>query len=254
LGELKIQSDKRIGILIHAYWPRELRYIISKVNRIQRSLDVWVAIPKSSHQNEVRDELSSIAHHHRLKLFTTENAGRDFSSFVTMLSDPEIVELDVLVKLHTKTSQAIWFRVLVDYFIGSERRLNCHIRHLEYFSRAVICAPLLRYKVDQTARSNIALKRLLSFCSVSIIESKLSWSFPAGSMFAMKRIFALKFLEFSRENIDLDFENEESYSQDSVAHLLERLIGLYAHVFGQGVMSTFCRDYLDFRAFLIRLT
>jgi lipopolysaccharide biosynthesis protein len=190
---------------------------------------------------------------HNLNIFYVENRGRDFASFIHLIKKIEVSDFDLVIKLHTKRSQSAWFKVLVDYFIGSDKRIKSHRKHSEKFPYALLCHPLLRYQVDNTAKSNPALIKLYERLSTLNYHLVSNWSFPAGSMFATSTSFLHSLSLVFDELFDFDFESEEEYSQSSQAHMLERFVGLHAYQIGDGVISPFCKDYFDLRAATIAL-
>ena len=256
-GRRRGQSENEIPlnvlVVVHAYWPHQFTYIIKYLNRISMPLMVIVTIPKGENALQVQDLLATISGQHNVRGMRVENAGRDVGPFLQAIDTFENKDWDLVIKVHTKASQNVWFETLVRSLLQSDHRIQNHARLLKRYPRGIIIHPLFRYPGQRQSLGEPAMERLREVLISKNYPIPRKWYFAAGSMFAASSAMLID-IKRESESIGLDqFENENEYSQASSAHMFERFLGLYAFSKGSGLFCTSIRDYLDFKALMVKM-
>jgi len=216
-------------------------------------LSVVVTIPHGGHAIQIEELLPTISKHHNVSAMPVENAGRDVGPFLTAIDTYANRNWDLVIKVHTKASQNIWFETLVKSLLQSDRRIQNHARLLMRYPKGIIVHPLFRYPGHRQSIGEHAMNRLIDILNRNSFAIPRKWFFAAGSMFAASPAMLIDF-KCESEAIGLaQFENENEYSQASSAHILERFLGLYAFSKGSGLLCTSIRDYLDLKALLVKM-
>ena len=188
-----------------------------------------------------------------LNTIRVENAGRDVGPFLKAIETFENKDWDLVIKVHTKTSQNIWFETLVKSLLQSDRRIQNHARLLMRYPKGIIVHPLFRYPGHRRSLGDPAMQRLKEVLISKNYPFPRKWYFAAGSMFAASSAMLID-IKRESETVGLaQFENENEYSQASSAHVFERFLGLYAFSKGSGLLCTSIRDYLDLKALLVKM-
>jgi lipopolysaccharide biosynthesis protein len=252
-GRTKTESPLKVLVVVHAYWPGQFTEIISRLNAITMPLSVMVTIPAGEYAVAVEELNGKISARHTVLPMHVENIGRDIGPFLKCIERLSGENWDLVIKVHTKASQDIWFKSLLRSLLQSDRRIRRHARLLKKYPGGLIVHPLFRYPGHNQPDGEPAMERLqglLLSCGFTI-PSK--WFFPAGSMFAAtpETLMALK---EEGERIGLTrFEDENQYSQSSSAHVFERFLGIYVCAMGPGLLGTSLLDFFDLKALLVKM-
>ena len=243
----------KVLVIVHAYWPQQFTVIIKRLNRIEMPLSVVVTIPHGEHAIQIEELLPTIYKHHNVSAMRVENAGRDVGPFLKAIEAFGNNNWDLVIKVHTKASQNIWFETLVRSLLQSDRRIQSHARLLTRYPMGIIVHPLFRYPGHRQALDEPAMQRLREVLISKNYSFPREWYFAAGSMFSASPAI-LRDIKRESETIGLaQFQDENEYSQASSAHVFERFLGLYAFNTGSGLLCTSIRDYLDFKALLVKM-
>lgn len=249
----KTKVPAKVLVIVHAYWPRQFKTIIKRLNRIKMPLWIVVTIPQGENLIQIEELLPAISKHHNISTIHVENAGRDVGPFLAAFKTFGNGKWDLVIKLHTKASQKIWFESLVRSYLQSDRRIQNHVKLLKRYPKGIIVHPLFRYPGHKQPLSEPAMQRLGDIFNTKNIRFPQKWYFAAGSMFAISSVM-LTDLQRESETIGLSqFESESEYSQASTAHVFERFLGLYAHTQGSGLFCSSIIDYLDLKAIMVKL-
>jgi len=252
-GQSKIEAPLEVLVIVHAYWPQQFIQIISYLNRIKMSLSVVVTIPRGKHTIQIEELLTTISKHHNTSTLQVENAGRDVGPFLKAIETFRNNNWDLVIKVHTKASQNVWFETLLRSLLQSDRRIQYHARLLKRYPKGIIIHPLFRYPGQRQSLGEPAMGRLREVLISQNYPIPRKWYFAAGSMFAASSAMLID-IKRKSEYIGLyQFENENEYSQASSAHMFERFLGVYAFSKGSGLLCTSIRDYLDFKALMVKM-
>jgi lipopolysaccharide biosynthesis protein len=243
----------KVLVIVNAYWPEQFATIIKHLNQIKMPLSVVVTIPHGEHATQIEELIPAIYKHHCAKAMRVENAGRDIGPFLKAINTFGNQDWDLVIKVHTKASQNIWFETLVKSLLRSDRRIQNYASLLKKFPKGVIVHPLFRYPGHRQLLDEPAMEKLRShlfFCEFSIPKE---WYFAAGTMFAATPEVLIELKNEGEKIFLADFEAEDNYSQSSLAHVYERFIGLYVCARGDGLISTSIVDFFDFKALQTKL-
>ncbi len=253
IGATKTESPPKVLVVVHAYWPGQFVEIISRLNRIKMPLSVAVTIPEAEQAEAVEELIQKIGTRHTVLPMRVENKGRDIAPFLKSIEKLSGENWDLVIKVHTKASQSIWFKALLRSLLQSDRRIRRHARLLKKYPGGLIVHPLFRYPGHNQPIGEPAMQRLQSLLMSNGFPIPRKWFFPAGSMFAAtpETLVAIK---QEGEHIGLTrFEDEIEYSQGSSAHVYERFMGLYVCAKGPGLLSTSLLDFFDLKALLVKM-
>jgi lipopolysaccharide biosynthesis protein len=245
--KVNIISKPRVLIVIHAYWYDEFKYILKKIHSLKSSVEILITLPDSPDIERINLLLNSSDFKHVLNVYKCSNEGRDIGPFVQALKKVDLNKFDNIIKIHTKRSQRIWFKSLANSLIRSDIRINKLTKKISKSEVGILVHPVFRYPGYLYKRDLMTLYQLP--CDVEKINN-LKWSFPAGSMFAIKPMLLAKLLE---DWGNLEFENEDFYSQYSLAHKLERRIGYDSCKYGFKITATSIFDYFDIKSYFVKI-
>jgi lipopolysaccharide biosynthesis protein len=247
---IELTANPMVLIVIHAYWYDEFKYILEKINSLETPIDILVTLPDGPDSHRIGTLLRVSHLRHSLTIYECANEGRDIGPFVKALSKFDFLQYELIIKIHTKRSQGIWFRSSVDSLIRSDNRLHRLVRKMQDYNVGILVHPIFKYP-GYLYKSELLSRYDLPTSSQEYSDyDSQKWSFPAGSMFAIKPKLLSKLLEGWG---DLDFENEISYSQYSLAHKIERRVGYDTSKFGFTIVATSLFDYLDIRSYFVKM-
>lgn len=216
-------------VVIHAWYPEVLSEILSALSA---SGLVWRIVISTGHAQRARVQacLHDTGLTADIRLFA--NHGRDILPFLHIANELLDDGQKVVLKLHTKRSTHrqdgdAWRGEMLDSLLAPDRapRLLAafddpslgivapegHIHPLGYFLSA----------------NEAAIDHLLRRTGTTWADSDPDLPFPAGSMFWI-RLDTLRPL-LDANLADADFEDEAGQLDGTLAHAIERLIGLLAH-------------------------
>jgi O-antigen biosynthesis protein len=175
--------------------------------------------------------------HGNVLFVQVENRGRDIKPFLQALAIVEHLGYEFCCKIHTKKSlhlkdEGRWRESLLSSLLGPEDSVR---RVLQIFSRErdvgllVPDGSLTDLSIKDTHNGNIMwLDKLLKKLGRPQLIGSYQILFPAGSMYWF-RVSALAGLgELERE----EFELEVGQRDGTLAHAIERIVGLYALIRG----------------------
>ena len=249
-----VESPLKILVIVHAYWPRQFSVIVKYLNGIKMPLTIVVTIPEGNQVVEIEQLLQTISRNHRLIPIHVKNAGRDVGPFVQAINAFGSEKWDLVIKVHTKASQNIWFESLLRSLLKNDRRIVRHVKLLKAYPKSGIVHPLFRYPGHKQTLNEPAMRKLRELMESRNVSIGKKWFFPAGSMFTTTIEVLLDFV-FHSENLGLNvFEDESLYSQSSTAHLLERFLGLNLSEKDSNFICTSILDYLDLKALFVKIS
>jgi lipopolysaccharide biosynthesis protein len=248
--KIECVTNPMVLIVIHAYWYDEFKCILDRIHSLETPLDILVTLPESPDSHRIGALLNVSLLKHNLTIYECANEGRDIGPFVKALGKLDFLKYEFVIKIHTKRSQGIWFRSSVDSLIRSDNRLKALARKMHQNDVGILVHPLFKYP------GYLYKSEQLSSYGIPISSQEHSnydcrkWSFPAGSMFAIKPKLLNELLE---EWGNLDFESEIAYSQYSLAHKIERKMGYDTSKFGFTIVATSIFDYFDLRSYFVKI-
>jgi lipopolysaccharide biosynthesis protein len=208
-------------------------------------LTLLVTVPDGPDSNTIRNLGESVATRHKLTFIECANAGRDIGPFFKVLSKVNFNDFTMIIKVHTKRSQRLWFESLVNSLLKDEKRVRKIDKALKTKDVGIVTHPLFKYP------GKLLRKEFLDFSDFDAKAVNSNWFFPAGSMYAIKPDLALNFYEAWKDSF---FEDESNYSQFTRAHMIERLVGTFTYNKGLKITATSPLDYFDIKGLLVKIT
>jgi lipopolysaccharide biosynthesis protein len=230
-------SFSRFAVIIHAYYPDILDEILTAIS-IQPSFDLFITLTEDT----AAESISVLARRNIVpRYFAVHvNRGRDVLPFLTTLREVDRYGYSYFLKLHTKKSPhrsdgKEWRAQLVEPLVKAlnDRTLTGLFDEHPEVSMIVPHGHLLDGRAFAGSAGNqVWLDRLIEEFGLGDVAA---FSFPAGTMFAARtRIFA----PFANsKTLPRWFEDEEQRTDGTLAHALERFMGLYLAATGQKIAT-----------------
>jgi lipopolysaccharide biosynthesis protein len=229
----KVDEKKPIALVVHAYYGDVLDEILKYVTNIKSvSINLYVTTCKDKLQ-EVKFKLAASGQ--KFFLLEVENRGRDVLPFLKIMPDVLKERHELIIKVHTKkslhrTDGHIWRNKLYEGLL-TDQAISSALNSMAKNLKLGIIAPL-EHIVPISYYWGANAKKVLSIAArLGANQETLSnISFVAGTMF-IARIEALLPI-FNLGLTDEDFEEEAMQIDGTMAHAVERSIGISAYAAG----------------------
>lgn len=238
----------KIAIVIHAFYPEQLKVILGKIQMILRknyhhTIDVCITLPF------VKKSLQSIIESYSfpISIHWCENKGMDLLPFFELI--PNLQHYDWILKLHTKNNDGelnqLWFETLIDELVGSPDVFQKTIAILEqnqdWKMAGILPFFLSAHKLMLKNQENVD-----KLAKLWALNTDKDWGFFAGSFYWIKpqvlNPYAQTLLE-QREWFDDEFAKD-----GLLAHAVERLISLIIGQIGKiGLLYGYTELCIDSR-------
>ena len=242
-----VMQPKHLAIAIHGYYLDQLEAMLKLLptgggKQDWPEIDLYISTPRE--QLVEAAQLLRRLGWPRVRLFGVPNRGRDMAPFLLHLL-PAIEELGhgLEMKLHTKSSRHMelgqaWGQHLLAALLKPD---ILHLFHSDP-DLGVIGPPGSLHPISLNLAYNAEWLRTLCMGDLAQQQSLLAHHFIGGSMF-VGRVDVLKFLF----NLDLkihDFEWEVGQVDGTLAHVLERWIGIMSQAHGHSLEQVSGDDQL----------
>jgi lipopolysaccharide biosynthesis protein len=221
--------------VVHAWHLDVLEHMLPKLHVVASEMDITFTTTADKAE-AVQRLTSSLPGVNRIEIF--ENRGRDILPFLTVASRLTHRGVRWVLKLHTKKSPHLasgdaWREDLISSLVPKD--LGKFLGRLGRDESTGIIAPTghLLPIVDYLGANDHWLKRI--YAPPWNIHDNQTAVFPAGSMYWC-RLSAINDL-FEGELFPSDFESEAGQIDGTLAHALERAIGIQAESAGFSVLS-----------------
>ena len=219
-----------VAVVVHVYYEDtwdEIAHALSALN-MPFDLIITTTIEK---EKIVSIKVKEI--YENAEIYAFENKGRDIRPFIAVLPILIKREYEAVLKLHSKKSLhmgggGLWRNTLISELLPTSSELNDILKSLNSYTYLGLIAPKGSVlSIDYDFESNKSwIERL-------VIESgeSMQWlvqtnaRFAAGTMFWFKPKSIQVLLECSSIQNDL-FEHEEGQLDGTLAHAIERFIGI----------------------------
>ena len=230
----EFNAEPRICVIVHVHYAEHLDQIVLSLSSIPEMYDLYVSTTKEIDISKF-DSLKC----RKLSVFLVENRGRDILPFLSLLQEVPINSYDFFLKLHTKKSPWIknsdsnpmrmqsgnaWRDHFIDSLVGNEENV---VRILQQFEDSpklsLITAEKCLLDIGEVYGSNkVSVVKLMKRSKIHRLG--LKFSFPAGSMYWAR---ASLVQEISKVPVSYrEFEDERLQDDGTMAHAIERFIGL----------------------------
>lgn len=255
----QITKSADIAIIIHLYYIEMWDELKVYLNQIEEKFDLYISIikEKAHFEETIKNDFADA------QVFKLENQGRDVGPFLEIMGRIKYLDYKYIAKLHSKKSPhanngSDWRKYSFDSLIGSNRAVQQAIKTLESNPDVgVVCGisnifSFKKWGLGSNAQPmknlsfTLGLEKefdaLLKYCKeneknidedfednlVSFNENRAvldeEYIFPAGTMFWFKPLALQGLFELGWGC--LDFPSEEGQLDGTMAHAIERMIGL----------------------------
>ena len=244
-------KTKKVGVFLHIFYPELGETIAAYLKNIPCSIDIFISTKEDSVES-LKSVFARVENAHKVDVRHFSNIGRDVAPFIVGFKD-QILNYDLILKLHSKKSPhsnalSGWFLHCLDNLIGSEEITATNLKALQSPETGIV------YPVENYALS-LGIKHdscwghedgnftkaspFLKRHHLNHIKRDSQFRFPTGTMFWCKPELLQPILEW-----DLswnDFDEEGGQIDGTIAHSIERLIGLSTtEIFNKKLKTTYC--------------
>lgn len=228
---LKIDNPARVAVLLHVYFPDLLQHILTQLRHLP--LDYDLIITNSSGRDiSVDGEFGRLRSH---RVFVIPNRGRDIWPTIAIVNSGILDPYLLVLKIHTKKSVwradhaqlagdgARWLQSFIDQLLGDPGNVSDILSAFrEDPTVGVVTAGDSVLGPDFWGDNQRNTKELARRMEMDVDEDALR--FPAGSVYWCRGIVlqGLRALALT----EVDFEPEGGQVNATVAHAVERLIGI----------------------------
>ena len=224
----ELSTNQKIAVVVHAFYPDVFEEIAKYVMDISQSIKLFVT---TTEHNEIAIKKIASKSNLDVDIIIVKNKGRDMLPFLKALPIIKAAGYPFILKIHTKKSKhradgEIWRSDLYEKLLKPER-FEKALSVLSTNLNIGVLGPE-GHIVDMNTYWGSNKHAVLSLVEKMNVakEKVLRVPFVAGSMF-YARIDALeRLLELGLT--DEDFEEESGQIDGTLAHALERLIGVSA--------------------------
>lgn len=229
----------RFAVVMHVYYPELWPEFAEALRGLEIDHDIYVTL---TWRGEETEELAAeiCANFPRAFVQPIENRGRDILPFLALINAGALDGYEAICKIHTKKSPHRddgdhWRRHLIAGVLPEEGLGRLLESFLADPRAAFWVADGQHYSDVKWWGSNFEITRsLLRRLEIEIEREDLT--FPAGSIYWVKPLMIglLRAMKLGPQ----DFEAELAQVDGTLAHALERAMGMLARAAGQGVVQT----------------
>jgi len=226
------QFEKSIAIHIHIYYEDLIDEFVSYLNNMPYTYDLYISVPNKQVQKKCEKKFYNLPHLNKLVVKQVINRGRDMAPFFCTFGN-QLQYYDFIGHFHTKKSlynkgaTQGWRNYLCNALLGSQEQIKSIFSIFQTNNEIGLIYPQTYYRLPYWAHTWLANEAIGKvWCNRLGINNfpKGYFDFPVGSMFwARSEALAPLF----QAGIQLkDFQEESGQTDGTLAHCLERLIGL----------------------------
>ena len=232
----KTERNPKIAVVLHLFYLEQIDLFAKCLSNIQASFDCFISV-KAGNSARVSETFRGLHHLNRLEVKQFPNIGRDMAPFFVGFGH-ELSKYNLVLKLHSKKSPhndqlKEWLNLSLNglagsaCIIGNHRDLLCN-ENIGITSipppKPVSSAIEINGSWGHQYRNFYRCARERERLGLLDLQPDERFSFPAGSMFWCRT-------EVLKPLIDLNlrwssFDREAGQIDGTLAHALERLIGL----------------------------
>ena len=244
-------QTKRFAVVLHIHYPELSQALADYLRNIPFDFDVYISTQQGAIER-IRQQFAALRSVQKLDIRSFPNQGRDVGPFLAGFG-PELNNYDILLKLHSKKSPhsnalSGWFLHCLDNLIGSDDVIKTNLLRLAEDDGGIVY-PVENYALSLGIKHDSCwghqlsnyekAKPLLHKLGLDHINEHASFRFPVGTMFWCKREILQPLIDWDLR-FD-DFDTEGGQIDGTLAHSVERLIGLCCtDVFNKRLISTYC--------------
>ena len=237
-------SPGRVAVHAHVFYPDLVQEFYTHLDNIPYKYDLYVSIPDETAREKCERQFSKLKRLENLTIVVVANRGRDIAPFIVTFGK-SLKEYDFVCHIHTKKSLYSrgktdgWREYLLEGLLGSEKRVKQIFSLLSGDDNIGMVYPQNCARVPYYANAWLANRSLGEKWSARIGMHNIPrgyFHFPVGSMFWAKSS-ALHPLFDAGIHLE-DFEEECGQTDGTLAHCIERMLGLATTVAGHRLAIT----------------
>ena len=242
---------KKVGVFLHIFYPELAETIAAYLENIPCEIDIFISTTKDATQ-ALQNVFGRVNNAQKVEVRHFKNIGRDVAPFIVGFGD-QILNYDLILKLHSKKSPhsnalSGWFLHCLDNLIGSKDVTATNLKALQSTETGIVY-PVENYALSLGIKHDSCwghedgnYKKANSFLTqfnLSHIKRDSQFRFPTGTMFWCKPDLLKPILDW---DLDWqDFDEEGGQIDGTIAHSIERLIGLSTtEIHNQKLQTTYC--------------
>lgn len=228
------QSD--IAVVVHVYYDSVWPSLASALTRFDNTPDIFVTLVQGQSDHLRGVILTQFPDAH---VFTVPNHGRDIYPFMWLLNSGALFDYKHVCKIHTKRSTHredgdAWRDKLVDAVIGSKERISTILTHLSTDPDiGIVCDAENIFSKEYWGSNETHVNNLAALLNISYSIDELRY--PAGSIYWIHPLILRMLSKLELESTA--FEPEAGQLDGTLAHAVERIIGIIASDAGLRVVG-----------------
>ncbi len=235
-SQIQVKKHSDTAVIFHLYYPELWGETLSYLNNLNLDFDLFVSIPENANFN--RDLI--VQDFPQASIFHCSNRGRDIASFIHFFTMINPLGYEYICKIHTKKSLhrpdgTEWRVEILNELLGSETQIAAIKQHLNNDKIGIIgpknhiISTRLFMGGNQELVTQLADRLNLKYAGED-------FNFIAGSMYWFKPSAIAPILNLNL--LETDFPRESGQKDGTIAHALERIMGLVASKQGYQVIQT----------------
>ncbi|MFA6036685.1 MAG: glycoside hydrolase family 99-like domain-containing protein [Legionellales bacterium] len=229
-NSLKIDIKNPIAIVIHAFYEDIFKNILDQIAKINLvSFKLYVTCPLEK-EKDIFEQLTASGF--TFELLALPNRGRDILPFLKIL--PLVLQNnhDLLIKVHTKKSLhrqdgELWLEDMISNLLTNKAISNAH-EHFKQHPDTGILGPTIHTLLIWDYIGSNANQILYLAARMGIDQQTLQeLNFVAGTMFVARPMALVPLLNLAWDMHD--FEEEQGQIDGTLAHAIERAMGISAY-------------------------
>ena len=222
----------RIGIHLHLFYSDLAKEFSLYLQNMPFRYDLFISVPNEDSKNIALKVYYGLPHLGKLQVEVVPNRGRDMAPMFCTFGD-KLMEYDIIAHIQSKKSlynqggTAGWREYLMGSLFGSSDRIKRIMTLLARNGQIGLVYPQTFPKVPYAAHTWLANRPLGRAWCRRLSDANIPngyFDFPAGSMF-WARSQAMRPLFSAQMRLE-DFPPENGQNDGTLAHCLERLLGL----------------------------
>lgn len=232
-------DKKEYAVVVHIFYTDLWAEIEKELSALEIEFDLYITLGCADEERqEMRNNILRVLPNAAIIDFP--NHGRDVYPFIQLINYGYLDDYTCVCKIHTKKSLHrddgdFWRQHLIRGILQRENTGSFLKQFLKHTDSAVWVSEGQNYSGEEWVGSNTNTLSTLALRS-GIIMNDFNVSFPAGSMYWVKPLI-IDMLR-STELEYTDFEVEDGQIDGTVAHAIERLIGVIVSKAGMRIIDT----------------
>lgn len=235
-GQFHRKRESTTAVIFHLFYPELWEEIHSYLQHLEHDFDLFVSIPEVvdfDHTQILREYPHAV-------IYRCANRGRDIAPFIKLFSMIKPLGYQYICKIHTKKSLhrqdgTAWRTEILNELLGSKIQISTIKLRLNDDKIGLIGPKDHILSIQTFIGGNQDLITMLAN-KMHLDYSGEDFNFIAGSMFWFKPSALAPILELDLQ--ESDFPPESGQNDATIAHAIERVIGLVAKKQGFKVIQT----------------